>query len=259
MDGSCFLQGLTRVNESHAIMTCGGYGDSRVLIATGFDSSKIVTRVVFSAPSRKYFIEGCAIVGDKLFVLTWRENVVFELSMKNFSLVKTHSYPREGWGLTYNPDRDELWASDGSSSLFVLDSHSLGTIRSCKVTLSHDGLTSVPVRYINELEYIEGTIYANVYMESGNDPAAPNYVLGIDPGSCKVRSVLPVFGLRGPSSPGGVFNGIAQGFNQGELLVSGKLWKKMYAIQVDSTATKPDRLWTKFNITDFLSSNLSFR
>ena len=242
-------------------MSCGGYGDSRVILVTGFDSAKLSTRVVYTPPSNKYFMEGCTIVGNRLFVLTWREHIVFELSLDDFSLIQTHSYSREGWGITYNPEEGELWASDGSSSLFVLDPGSLRAIRSCKVTLTHDGFTQVPVKYINELEYIDATIFANVYMDTATEGVSPNYVLGIDPESCKVKSIIPAFGLGRPTSHSSVFNGIAQGFNPGELLVTGKLWKRVYAIKLDSFASSPhaNPLWSQFNITDYLRANLEFR
>jgi glutamine cyclotransferase len=204
-------------------------------------------------------MEGCAIVGESIFVLTWREHVVFEISLDDFKLIKTHAYPRDGWGLTYDASRNVLWASDGSSSLFVLDPSSMKTVRSCKVTLSHNGQTEEPVRYINELEYLNDMIFANVYMDTAGERDAPNYVLAINPVSCAVDQVIPIFGLKTPGSRSAVFNGIAEGFNPGEVLVTGKLWKKVYAIKLDGVESHENPLWSKYNITNYLKSSLEFR
>jgi glutamine cyclotransferase len=257
-DGECFVQGLTRFNQSHSIATCGGYGSSRVILLSGLESNEIKSTTVFSA-DKKLFFEGCAIVGNKLVILTWRERVIFELALNAFTVIRRVKYPRDGWGLTYDSDRNVLWATDGSDRLYQLDPNTLETKENRQVRISHDGNQFEPVPYMNELEYMNGTIWANIYMDTSAVKESPNFIIGISPITCIVTKIVPLFGLEPKRSPSSVFNGIST-WEDGTLLVTGKNWKNVYQVSVgDVVAPSYDPLWSRFNITSFLRQRYNFR
>lgn len=178
------------------IASCGGYGTSKLVVVSGFDSESVQAEVVFTPDSRSFF-EGCTTVGDRrLVVLTWREKTIFEFELPSFKLVRKVSYPHDGWGITFDESRNLLWASDGSSRLHKLDPTTLKVVGHCEVHLSHDGKESVPVKYMNELEMVNGRILANIYMETSRIRESPNYIVSIDPEDCRVDRVIPLFGLE---------------------------------------------------------------
>ena len=115
-------------------------------------SGQALTKLPFN---KKYFVEGSVILGDKLYILTWTNKVVFIYDADTLEYRSTYSYPREGWGLT--TDGKSLISSDGSSRIYFLTPE-LKFERSINVTLNGRA-----VRYLNELEWIDGRIWANVY------------------------------------------------------------------------------------------------
>ena len=115
-------------------------------------SGKALTKLPFN---RKYFVEGSVILVDKLYILTWTNKVIFIYDANTLEYLSTYSYPREGWGLT--TDGKSLISSDGSSRIYFLTPE-LKFERSINVTLNGRA-----VRYLNELEWIDGRIWANVY------------------------------------------------------------------------------------------------
>ena len=115
-------------------------------------SGQALTKLPFN---KKYFVEGSVILGDKLYILTWTNKVVFIYDANTLEYRSTYSYPREGWGLT--TDGKSLISSDGSSRIYFLTPE-LKFERSINVTLNGRA-----VRYLNELEWIDGRIWANVY------------------------------------------------------------------------------------------------
>ena len=253
-DKDCFVQCFTRLNESHAIVACGGYGRSRVQLLSGFESNFIRSEPIFQG-EKNLFFEGCAVAESSLLLLTWRERVVIEIDVPSFGEVRRVRYPRDGWGLTFDADRNILWSSDGSENLYQLDPSSLETKASCRVRLSHDGRTYEPVPYLNELEYVNGTIWANIYMDSSAIKESPNFLIGIDPISCYVTKIVPLFGLEPNRGSNAVFNGISA-WDEGTLLVTGKNWKNVYQVSIgDTFAPSPSR----FNITNFIRQKYSFR
>ena len=237
-------------------MTCGGYGSSRLLSLTGFGSDSIVTKTLFEPP-KDYFFEGCATLpSGRLIVLTWRNHKILEFSMPEFRLLREVYFPNDGWGLTYDSDRDELIATDGSDKLFYIDPSSLEITGSCNVRLSHDGSRSLPVRYMNELEYMDGLVYANIYIPAGVK-GSPNFVVAINPVTCNVEQVIPISLFAGsPGNQEHVMNGIAKWPGTPDhILVSGKMWNKIFLVQVSDTY----RPTNPYNITQFLSQDLFFR
>jgi len=209
-DTGAYTQGLFFHGDSFYEST-GQYGESsfrKVDLASG----KALTKIGFNS---KYFGEGSVILGNKLYILTWTNHVVFVYDAAELKYDKTYSYPREGWGLT--TDGKQLIASDGSSRLFFLDGD-LKLLRSVDVTL--DGR---PVRYLNELEWIDGKVWANVY--------TTDMIVVINPKDGKVESVMDCSGLlpaylRKPETD--VLNGIA--VKDGKIYLTGKNWPRLYEV-----------------------------
>lgn len=222
---------------------------------TGFQGDVIISRVVFSAP-REYFFEGCALIGpDRLVILTWRNKRILEFLLPSFELTREVQYPYDGWGLTFDSDHNELVATDGSDRMFFLDPSTLSVTRSCSVRLSHNGQSSVPVRYMNELEYMHGLVYANIYIPAGIK-GSPNFIVAINPVSCFVETIIPLSISAGtPGKADHVMNGIAEwNGDSSSFLVTGKMWNKIFLVK----KTEENQTSTH-NITKFLAHDLYFR
>lgn len=167
----------------------------------------------------RYFVEGSVVLDDILYILTWHNKVVFTYSMPDLTYRSTCSYPREGWGLT--TDGRQLIASDGSSYLYFL-TPDLKTVRKVNVTLQ-----GRPMRFLNELEYIGGKIWANVYTS--------DLILVIDPETGKVEATVDCSGilpdrLRTPDTD--VLNGIAYDSEEDRIYITGKNWPELYEIRL---------------------------
>jgi len=176
----------------------------------------------------RYFGEGITIVGDRIFQLTWQSNIVFVYDLESFETLTSHYHPTEGWGLTY--DGSQLILSDGSASLQFIDPESFQVLRKVDVTLE-----GRPIRNLNELEYINGEVWANVWMT--------NEIVRIDPATGNINSVVDLNGLIDQTNTGsrdGVLNGIAWIPNtspdsepgSGRLFVTGKLWSDLFEIEI---------------------------
>ncbi|MEX1197692.1 MAG: glutaminyl-peptide cyclotransferase [Pseudohongiellaceae bacterium] len=171
--------------------------------------------------SGRYFGEGIAIAGDRLYQLTWKAGLVFVYDVDTLESVTTHYHPGEGWGLTH--DGDHLILSDGSDTLQFIRPDDFSVQRRVRVT--RDGL---PVHQLNELEYINGEVWANVWMS--------DHIVRIDPQDGKVTGVVDLSGLSGEtrtSSRESVLNGIAWDEEHGRLLVTGKLWGNLFHIELE--------------------------
>jgi glutamine cyclotransferase len=168
----------------------------------------------------EYFGEGIALLGDKLYQLTWQENTGFIFAKDTLELLGTWRYPGEGWGLT--TDGQQLIMSDGTATLHFLDPATLAVQRTVQVW---DGLE--PVLRLNELEWVEGEIWANVWQT--------DLIARIDPQSGRVTGWVDLSGLLPPedrAQPVDVLNGIAYDSATGRLFVTGKLWPKLFEIAV---------------------------
>ncbi len=169
----------------------------------------------------KYFGEGLTIHGEQITQLTWRSKVGFEYDKEKFSLVKKFNYTTEGWGITY--DGKHLITSDGSDTLYFLDPITHREINRIKVT--YEGR---PVTRLNELEYVHGEIFANVWLT--------DFIARISPESGKVMGWIDLRGLSDDFGPRGrdqVLNGIAYDQKGNRLFVTGKLWPKIYEIKLE--------------------------
>ena len=168
---------------------------------------------------RRYFLEGSVEKDGNIYMLTWQNNVAFVYDAKTLKYKKSYSYPREGWGLT--TDGKTLIASDGSANLYFLDDD-FRTAR--KVTVRLNGR---PVNDLNELEYIDGKIWANVYLTDLIvivNPADGNVEATVDC-SCLLPSRLRYDDTD-------VLNGIAYNPQNGKIYLTGKNWCRLYEIKL---------------------------
>ncbi|MFA6340047.1 MAG: glutaminyl-peptide cyclotransferase [Bacteroidales bacterium] len=194
----------------------GQYGRSmiaKVDVSTG--------RVLQShALERRYFGEGACILNGLIYQLTWTERTCFIYDASTFTLLGTRRYNREGWGLT--TDGKDLIMSDGTSTLFYLDPDTLTDKKSVHVT--QDGKA---VSNLNELEYIEGEIWANIYLS--------DQVVRIDPVTGKVTGVIDLKGILPVSlrkHTTDVLNGIAYDPKTKSIWITGKYWPRVYKISL---------------------------
>lgn len=178
-------------------------------------SGKALTKLPFN---RKYFVEGSVILGDKLYILTWTNKVIFIYDATTLEYRSTYSYPREGWGLT--TDGKSLISSDGSSRIYFLTPE-LKFERSINVTLNGRA-----VRYLNELEWIDGRIWANVY--TTDTIAIINPDTGIVEATVDCEGLLPE---RLRTSDTDVLNGIAVD-SEGRIFLTGKNWPELYEVKL---------------------------
>ena len=175
---------------------------------------------------QRFFGEGLTQFRGKLYQLTWKEHTGFIYNLDDFSPLGTFSFPTEGWGLT--TDGHYLILSDGSSQITYLDPETFQTVKSISVTLE-----SQPVENLNELEYIDRFIFANVYLT--------DHILCIEPQTGVVVSVIDLSGLQPAQNaaiPGEVLNGIAYDAQSGQLFVTGKNWPYLYEIRLKQAGTE---------------------
>jgi glutamine cyclotransferase len=214
-DTGAYTQGLIW-EDSVLYESTGRYGDSevrRVDLRTGAVLAS--TRLPDSR-----FGEGLALLGGRLYQLTWESKVAYVYDAASLALVDSITYSGEGWGLA--TDGTSLFLSDGSDSVRVVTPATFATERVIRVR--HEGS---PLAKLNELEYIDGELYANVY-ES-------DWVVRIDPATGAVRQLLDFAALwpRGQRPYGtDVMNGIARAPAPGQLLLTGKLWPTMYSVRI---------------------------
>ena len=212
-DRGAFTQGLV-FTDGVLYEGTGLYGQStlrRVTLETGQPTQ------VYALPLN-FFGEGITIFGDKIFQLTWKEHTGFIYAKDTFAPAGAFTYPTEGWGLTQDGAR--LIMSDGSANLYFLNPTTLAETGRVEV---HD--ENGPVVRLNELEYINGEVYANIWQT--------DRIARIDPSTGRVLAWLDMSGLLTPadrSQPVDVLNGIAYDALGGRLFVTGKLWPKLFEI-----------------------------
>jgi len=213
-DPDAFLQGLVWYDGGFFEST-GRYGHS-TLRRVEWPSGRVLHRVDLPPD---VFGEGLARVGSRLVQLTWRNRRGFVYDVATLKLLREFQYEGEGWGLTY--DGKSLILSDGTSVLTYLDPERFTPTR--KLAVSWNGQA---VQNLNELEFIDGAIWANIWYT--------DFVVQISPVSGRVVSYLDLTGLRGtdPRPDGAVLNGIAYDPASRRIWVSGKLWPMLFEIRV---------------------------
>ena len=214
-DAQAFTQGLVYV-DGHLYESTGLNGQS-TLREDDLETGRVIREV--SVPSR-YFGEGLTNWGDTLIQLTWKAHLAFVYDRATFQLLRTFHYPWEGWGLTQ--DGRHLILSDGSDTIHFLNPETFAEVRSIHVT-DHGN----PVKNLNELEYIHGEIYSNVWMT--NKIARISSETGQVLGWIDLSGILPAIEIR---SNDAVLNGIAYDHTHNRLFVTGKLWPRLFQIEI---------------------------
>ena len=177
----------------------------------------------------QYFGEGLSLVDRRLIMLTWRAQRAFSYDRDSFELLDAYRYQGEGWGLCHDGDR--LIMSDGSDRLTFRDPITFAPIGEQRVRLRGQ-----PLHELNELECVDGAVYANVWQT--------DFIVRIDPASGRVTDYIDAAGLlRGPDRLGAeVLNGIAYDPNADTFYITGKWWPKMFEVRfVEAPANRPDR------------------
>lgn len=214
-DRTAFTQGLSYL-EGFLYESTGNYGKSvlrKVELKTG--------RVLQDVPlAEKYFGEGMTILNRRVYQLTWKNQTGFVYNLDALKVEKEFSYEGEGWGLT--TDGKSLIMSDGTDELRFLDPVNFSVIKTIHVT-SH----GLPVKNLNELEYIKGEIFANVWQT--------NWLVRIDPASGALLGTVSLSHLLAPedyTATTDVLNGIAYDPAGDRLFVTGKYWPKLFEIRL---------------------------
>jgi glutaminyl-peptide cyclotransferase len=214
-DTQCYTQGL-EFDGGRLFESGGGYGVSTIREVDPKTGDVLRRRPM----ARHVFAEGITILNNELFVLTWKEKTVYVFEPDTFRPIRQHTYEGEGWGLTHNGK--ELIMSNGSSSLRFLDPKTFAVTRTLMVV---DG--SKEIDQLNELEHVNGVVFANIYLS--------DRVARIDAATGKVTGWLDLSGLRKQlprPNNAEVLNGIARDPATGRFLVTGKLWSRMFEIDI---------------------------
>ena len=219
-DSTAFTQGLL-VQGDRLFESTGGYGESTLRV-TDLASGRVLRQ---RSLARNLFGEGLALAGGRLYQLTWKAGVGLMHDSVTLEQVGQFSYPGEGWGLAASSQH--LVMSDGSAQLRFLDLKDQRELRRIEV---YDG--GQPIAGLNELEYIEDSLYANVW--------PTDRIAIINPSSGQVRGwldlsdILPLV-FRHPRID--VLNGIAYDAEAKRLFVTGKRWPRLFEIEVLPTPT----------------------
>ena len=194
----------------------GEYGRSEINTYTLGDE-KPQTRITLP---RSEFGEGITLLGDKLYQLTWESHVCHVYDVATGKKLRDFRYAGEGWGLT--SDGEKLYMSNGSANIYKLNPETFSREGTITVTLRGE-----PIRFINELEWIDGKIWANVY--------TTDRVLIIDPKTGVVEGMIDFAGLlkdEDVKDNTDVFNGIAYDAATKRIFVTGKNWNKLFEVEI---------------------------
>ena len=220
-DTASFTQGLV-IYKGQLYEGTGGSdyapeGSGSALMRVNLTTGKSEKKVPLEG---KYFGEGITILNDTIYQLTWKEKVVFVYTLPDFKKVKQFPLNTDGWGMTTNGK--ELNVSDGTSNLYFYDPHTFQLLRTQSITLNGDLINS-----INELEFIDGAVYANQWEQP--------YIFKIDPASGQVTGridVTPIWNRIKQIDPDAdVPNGIAYDADTKKIYITGKKWPELYEVQ----------------------------
>jgi glutamine cyclotransferase len=212
-DITAYTQGLLVYNGS-ILESTGEYGLSS-LREVEIETGKVMKQHNLDS---KYFCEGLALLDDKLYQLTWTTNIGFVYDVNTFAPIRNIHYNTEGWGLT--SDKGKLYMSDGSNRIYVLEPEYFTVTSSFEVFDNRSA-----VRQLNELEFIDGELWANIYQT--------DRIARIDPLTGKVIAYIDLSGILDQKDmhPNiDYLNGIAWEEETGKIFVTGKRWPKIYEI-----------------------------
>lgn len=208
-DSGAFTQGLD-------------FHNGRFYETTGFDPASLRLVDLTSGNVEKqvelsdeYFGEGMTVMGGKLYWITWKSHTAFVFDPDTFERRRTFHYVGQGWGLTHN--RSRLIMSNGSDRIVFRDPKTFKITRRISVTDEGE-----PVRRLNELEWVNGEIFANVWQT--------NLIARIDPSTGDVTAWIDLSELKAAEPDSDVTNGIAYLKSEDRLFVTGKYWSKVYEI-----------------------------
>ena len=214
-DRENFTQGL-EIHQGRLYVSSGLYGRSMVRVYD-FPSLELIQSIPVDP---RIFAEGLTIIDDRLVLLSWRERVMLVYQLPDMTLIGQNALPGQGWGATHTGS--VMWFSDGSDRLFSADLTGGGTLASVSVTLNGQ-----PLRNLNELEWVDGEIWANVWQT--------DQIARIDPASGKVVGLIDLTGLlleEDRLRDTDVLNGIAIDPQSGDIWVTGKRWPWLYKIEL---------------------------
>lgn len=213
-DVTSYTQGLF-FNEGRLYESTGLNGKS-TFRAVDLQTGKALKRFDFD---KKYFVEGSVMFDGNLYIMTWENRVIFIYDAETLEYKSTRRYARQGWGIT--TDGNQLIASDGTANLFFMDGN-LKLDRKLQVKMGDR-----PVRWLNELEYIDGRVWANVYTS--------DEIVMINPRTGKVEGVIDCSGLlprKLRTDTTDVLNGIAFNPQDGKIYLTGKNWPRLYEVRL---------------------------
>lgn len=218
-DSRSFTEGL-ELHDSILYESAGNYGESALSAYRLADGKLLLQKKL----DKTYFGEGITVLGDRLYQLTYQEHAVFVYHYPDLTLLRMGSWNHDGWGMTN--DGTHLIADDGSSTLYFIDPTTLQETSRLQVTDEHG-----PVDQLNELEYVDGVLYANRWHT--------NSIYRINPHSGQVTGVADLgdlFGQAGivyhPADAEDVLNGIAYDVKDKTFIVTGKHWPKAFVVRL---------------------------
>jgi glutamine cyclotransferase len=221
-DPKAFTQGLEFHDGVLYEGTGGKSGDDffSSLRKVEFETGKVLQKHDLG---REYFGEGITILRDKIYQLTWREMTAFEYDLKDFTLLRELRYSGEGWGLTN--DGTHLIMSDGTHVIRFINPDDFKTVR----TIVVNDEKGKPIMQLNELEFVKGEIWANIWQTG--------WIIRIDPASGKLLGRIDLNSLADDemqkNDDADVLNGIAYDSAGDRLFVTGKLWRRLFEIKVN--------------------------
>lgn len=221
-DRTAFTQGLV-YDDGVLFEGTGLYGQStlrRVDLKTG----QVLQQTNLSS---EFFGEGIALWKDQIIQLTWRSDLGFVYGKENLTRIGNFSYQTEGWGIT--TDGKRLIMSDGTDTLYFLDPVTFSRVGEVRVTAK-----GMPMKGLNELEYIKGEIYANMWPSNWIIIISPD--TGVVTGSINLKGILKESGIQGHKVD--VLNGIAYDASADRLFVTGKWWPKLFEIKLETDDEK---------------------
>lgn len=218
-DTSAYTQGL----EFHNGKLLEGTGDyeGSSLRVTDYKTGKV--EQIHPMGTSEIFGEGITVFGNKIYQLTWQNHLVNVYDAKNIMQpIKTFQWPYEGWGITHNDSL--LIISDGSANLYFVNPETFKVVNTVSVR-DNNGT----VNMLNELEYVNGFVYANVY--------ETNYIVKINPESGHVAGIINLPSLLKPADVvpyrTNVLNGIAYDSTSKRFFITGKRWPKLFELQLN--------------------------
>lgn len=227
-DRSAFTEGL--IFEDGVLYEGTGLNGYSTLRRVKLETGEILQ--ICELPPQ-FFGEGVTIYGTKIIQLTWQSNIGFVYDKYSFKLLQEFNYPDEGWGITHNGKH--LIMSDGTATLHFLDPETFEEISQIEVSANN-----IPVTGINELEYIKGEIYGNIWQTER--------IARINPQTGQVIGWIDLKGILSPedhTEAVDVLNGIAYDSKNNRLFVTGKFWPKLFEIELIEQGTAESKVKTK--------------